>query len=563
MSEYYLNKILLISSLFSFISLFVNAQFLRGPYLQVPLTDGITICWQTQLAKPTLIKYWNSEVQSDSGSVYFNTPIKDHRVKLKGLKSGTKYCYSIINEQGKWISDSSLYYFKTSPITVSNFSVWVIGDFGKGNEEQVDVKKSFIHHTKNELTDLWIWLGDNAYQDGSDDDYNQKVFDLYYGYDEIFPRVPFMPTPGNHDYNSVSPIANTLHPSAHKGPYYDIVEVPTQGEMGGKVSGTELYYSFNYSDAHFISLNSELGSITNSTHDWIGANPTSVFKGSPMLEWLIDDLEQNEQKWTVVYFHQPPHTAGSHSSETFYEVYMKAMRENFLPVLERYGVDVVMCGHSHVYERSYLLRGFYDLPNNFSSLHHRLQKQSGSLKKGQAYRKYEKGRDPNAGTIYVVQGNSGSKTSDPKLDHPAMYYSDGCDTCVGSTILYFDGDTLTGKYLRSSGEILDEWSIIRSEFPVARTDLSPNSIIDLKATPNPFFQDATVSFISTEIIKARIELLDMRGRNIENFHEGILGVGLHSFQISQINRVLAPGNYIFRINYKNKFNSIVVTKNGK
>ena len=38
---------------------------------------------------------------------------------------------------------------------------------------------------------------------------------------------------------------------------------------------------------------------------------------------------------------------------------MIAMREKVVPILEQYGVDLVLCGHSHVYERSYLINKHY------------------------------------------------------------------------------------------------------------------------------------------------------------------------------------------------------------
>lgn len=52
---------------------------------------------------------------------------------------------------------------------------------------------------------------------------------------------------------------------------------------------------------------------------------------------------------------------GSHNSDNFWEVNMASMRDKVIPVLERYGVDLILCGHSHVYERSYLINKHYVL----------------------------------------------------------------------------------------------------------------------------------------------------------------------------------------------------------
>lgn len=145
----------------------------------------------------------------------------------------------------------------------------------------------------------------------------------------------------------------------HAGPYYDFVDTYKNAEAGGVASGNHLYYSFDYANVHFISLNSELGSVFSGTDDWTGVNPFVNFTTYSMLQWLQQDLQANTKPWTVVYFHQPPYTDGSHDSGAFWEVYVKAMRENFAPIWEQYGVDIVLTGHSHVYERSYLVKGCY------------------------------------------------------------------------------------------------------------------------------------------------------------------------------------------------------------
>jgi acid phosphatase type 7 len=54
--------------------------------------------------------------------------------------------------------------------------------------------------------------------------------------------------------------------------------------------------------------------------------------------------------WTVVYFHHPPYTKTSHNSDA--EIELIRMRENFIRILERNGVDLVLSGHSHGYEGS-------------------------------------------------------------------------------------------------------------------------------------------------------------------------------------------------------------------
>jgi 3',5'-cyclic AMP phosphodiesterase CpdA len=80
-----------------------------------------------------------------------------------------------------------------------------------------------------------------------------------------------------------------------------------------------------------------------------------------MLTWLKADLEANSRDWLIAFWHSPPYTKGSHDSDNLFDNLgnMTEMRENAVRVLESYGVDLVMCGHSHIYERSYLINGHY------------------------------------------------------------------------------------------------------------------------------------------------------------------------------------------------------------
>jgi 3',5'-cyclic AMP phosphodiesterase CpdA len=69
-----------------------------------------------------------------------------------------------------------------------------------------------------------------------------------------------------------------------------------------------------------------------------------------MIDWLKKDLSQNQSKWTVVLFHSPPYTKGSHDSDNLKDSWgkMHYMRENVLPILEKHSVDMVLSGHSQL-----------------------------------------------------------------------------------------------------------------------------------------------------------------------------------------------------------------------
>ena len=81
--------------------------------------------------------------------------------------------------------------------------------------------------------------------------------------------------------------------------------------------------------------------------------------------WLRMDLAETTNNWIIAFYHHPEYTKGSHNSDT--EIELIQMRENLLPILEEGGVDLVLTGHSHVYERSCLLDGHYKTSNMLSN----------------------------------------------------------------------------------------------------------------------------------------------------------------------------------------------------
>ncbi len=524
----------------------------RGPYLQFPTSSSMKVKWRTDAAHTGRVYFGSSVGNVMDNFLDESSSGTDHTVNLTGLNPNTEYYYAISDGTTMLAGADENHRFTTSPTigTVQPINVWAIGDFGKGNSKQMQVKDAFLNHVGDEMPDFWLFLGDNAYDTGMDSEYSQNVFGETYGYWEIFPRLPFMATPGNHDYFSVVNLAIGADPTTHDGPYYDVVDVPTNGEIGGVASGYELYYSFDYGNVHFMSINSELGSSLNGDWDWTGIDPLGLnpFSTSPLTDWIHADLQANDKPWVVAFTHQPPHTDGSHESDTFYEVYMRAIRENIAPILESYGVDLLITGHSHVYERSYLINGFSGSVGDFDPNIHIVDGSSGKLSEGNPYIKYFDGPNPNLGTLHIVQGNSGSSESDASLQHPAMYFGHGCDTCVGSTMIRAFGDTLSGYYLTGYGEILDEWTIIKKDYSVGVDEADESdSVIELELVPNPFGDKTTCTIEITEKQDLAVQLLDISGKIIHSFFSGKVNEGKQTFVISAAELGLSKGTYFVRI----------------
>lgn len=529
------------------VSAAAQAQLVRGPYLQSPTANSITVMWRSADANDSRVIY--GTVSNNLDQTVTSTPtVTDHSIQLTNLQPNTVYYYAVGTTTQLLSGPDSLHRFKTPPVigTVQPFSVWAIGDFGKGNDAQRKVREAFENYDKGFNTDFWIWLGDNAYDEGTDDQYTNQVFDGGNGYKNIMKYLPFLPCPGNHDYGLISNPVISTNPTTHNGPYFQLADVFTNGESGGVPSNTELYYSYDYGNAHFISINSELGSVFNQSHDWIGASPLYSFNGSPFTTWLEADLAANTKTWTIAYFHQPPHTDGSHDSDQFWEVNMQGMRENICPILEQHGVDLVLNGHSHVYERSYLVNGFFGAPSDFNASQHIISGNSGNETLGEQYIKYTQGPNANKGTIYNVCGNSASKDDNPPLQHPAMYYSEGCDTCLGSVILKIHGDTLRSFYLTAYGEIKDQYAIYKVSEPNSVTE-KPSSLKNFALYPNPAYKSFTVSLEIVKDTPCRLELYNMEGRLVKSLcNKNTLAKGTHNFTFETASQGISPGFYLIK-----------------
>jgi predicted phosphodiesterase len=101
------------------------------------------------------------------------------------------------------------------------------------------------------------------------------------------------------------------------------------------------YYSFNYQNAHFVVLSTEQTS-SSSQYEFV----RSV---------LAKASSNSNIDWIIVYMHKPLYTSPSvHAGES-------TMRDKYHPLFDRYGVDLVLYGHNHAYERSYPIK--YDKPS--------------------------------------------------------------------------------------------------------------------------------------------------------------------------------------------------------
>ena len=399
----------------------------RGPYLQSGTATNILVRWRTDAATDSVVLYGTRV--DDLSSLSSSSPsTTEHEVALTGLQADTVYFYSVGSSSRVLAGGDASYFFETAPLsgTPKRTRIWVLGDSGFPDEASIP-RDEFYSWNGSPTPDLWIMLGDNAYRDGTDPEYQAAVFEMY-------PRTlrssVLWSTVGNHDARSSDSLTQS-------GVYFDIFSFPRGGEAGGLASGTEAYYAFDYAHIHFICLDS---------------HETDRALDGAMFTWLENDLAVNTQKWTIAFWHHPPYTKGSHDSDDPLDSggRLTEMRERALPMLESAGVDLVLCGHSHSYERSFFLHGHYGTSLSFSGSMVR-DAGDGRVQGSGAYTK-----SGEEAAVYVVAGSSSEVEFGP-LNHPAMFVS---LSELGSFVLDVDVDRLDATFVGQTG-LTDSFTIIK------------------------------------------------------------------------------------------------------
>ena len=400
----------------------------RRPYLQLGTPGSVVVRWRTNT--PTDSRVWFGAAPTLlTSSVSDVAQTTEHSLTLTGLSPNTRYFYSVGSTNQGLAGGDANHYFVTAPAPDSDRSsrIWVLGDAGTGTADQTRVRDAYYNFTGATHTDLWLQLGDNAYENGSDAEYQAKLFDVYA---DMLRKSVTWSTIGNHDTaGSSSPPASL--------PYFQMFNFPTTAQAGGVASGSKNYYSFDYGNIHFISLDSMA---------------SSRDAGSAMLNWLQSDLAANTKQWTIAFWHHPPYSKGTHDSDD--DIESIEMRQNALPILENFGVDLVLSGHSHNYERSYLIDGHYGASSSFTNA---MKKNGGSGRPTESGA-YSKPLGPSSrqGAVYTVAGSSGKVESGGALNHPAMFVS---LRELGSVVIDASATRLDVTFLGDTGTVRDSFTI--------------------------------------------------------------------------------------------------------
>ena len=269
----------------------ISAKLLFGPYHNNATRSSIKILWVTDNKKnPGHIRIKGIKKEH----IPEVTLVADGKgylqtVTIPGLKHTKYYTYTLhYNKQE--IKGK----FRTLAEKRSKYSFVIYGD----TRTHADKHKKISDLIASENPEFVVLSGDLVANGDKWDLWKKEFFDPA----SIFlKKTVLWPALGNHEGSGKI--------------YLSLFDLP----------GNEKYYSFDYSNLHVVILDSVLSD------------------KNEMIRWLKEDLKKNKKLWTIVSYHHPTYNIGGHHSDWG--------RKDILPVLEKYGVDLVITGHSHLYER--------------------------------------------------------------------------------------------------------------------------------------------------------------------------------------------------------------------
>lgn len=300
----------------------LTANFPRGPFIQNSTPTSVQIIWRTATPASSFVRHGLSPAVA---TVVTNEAlVTDHVITLTNLIPDTKYFYRVGSatdgEENPMVSGTEWFRtLKTSgPITFA-----ALGDTGDGSASQRQIASVL----RGINPDLVIHLGDVIYGGFTDATVDTRVFGIY----TQMKNTPFFFSIGNHDQNCCDP------PFGDVSHYLNSFYLPTNS-----MDGTELFYSFDHGDAHFVAL----------FNPWFSSY---VFtNGTAQYHWLTNDLATSNKKWKFLFFHHPIAHSGVHSGAdrdgngTLDQTQLMHLLQ---PVAKAYGVQLILSGHDHNFEK--------------------------------------------------------------------------------------------------------------------------------------------------------------------------------------------------------------------
>ena len=465
--------------------------FLVKPYLQLGHeAGGYTICWFCREKSDIKVSYKTPGEKkfrpAESISIREITlptlkPCFRYSARLNQLKEGEGFSY-VIEKEGKPLFQAEGKVYRAQAAAQGETKakskksgsgkiqgekamtkIAVFGDCGAGSEGQRQVAKA----CQKENPDLVVIPGDVTYQRGLFSEYLTNFFP-YYNSDEVkqgasmMRSIPFVPVLGNHDI-ALSGRGTDLDRFPDALAYFIFWQVPLNGfdsttgssntpALKGDINRQKLFtksaqdafpvmanFSFNFGNSHWTVLD---------------GNYYMNWSDEKIRAWLKNDLKSVKSgMWKFVTFHQPAFSIDAPHGK---EQRMRLITD----ILQDYGVDLVLCGHSHCYERTRPLT-FAPLPGKTQLTMNADGTVDGSMKLDMDF---DGARTTTPkGLIHIVTGAGGANLYKKDMSyHPAAgndYMLHFMADKHSFTSLEIGEHTLSVKQITGAGEVIDQFKM--------------------------------------------------------------------------------------------------------
>ena len=259
--------------------------------------------------RPRRLRTVNASSEALEDPRLLNDPVVwRHTVELTGLEPGTTYAYAVGDgSRGGW---SEFHEFTTAPAGTAPFSFIYMGDAQNG----LDRWGSLVQSAFRDRPDAAFYLlaGDLVNRGNQRDDWDS----FFHSARGVFDRRPLVPVIGNHECQGGQPTM-----------YLRQFALPRTGPPGLE---PERAYAFDYGQARFVVLDSNL-------------------EPAAQVPWLEQQLASSRAAWKFVAYHHPAYSSAVGRDNA-------AVRQHWVPLFDKYHVDLVLQGHDHAYLRTYPLK---------------------------------------------------------------------------------------------------------------------------------------------------------------------------------------------------------------
>ncbi len=399
--------------------LLIQNQSSSEEQIHLQMTDDsteMTVLWATSTRNMNSIVEYNGsmglKVENAESYCYGNHNVAFHMATMTGLPIGENIEYRVGTQNSEM---TEWYNFTTIDPSATHFEWISIADHGDSSEG-MDVSEAIIADTDAQMVTI---SGDISYADGE-----QSAWDNWFNFQqESMTVVPWVTAVGNHENE----------PGYEFGPYEHRFDSDQQ------IESETFWYSRNVPGVHMVFMSTE--------HDYT--------PGSIQYSWLEQDLSSVDRELTpfvIIYGHKPMYSSNSyHGSEV-------ELRDSLEEMYVAQGVDLVIAGHDHFYERTWPVS-------------------AGTVMDTGNDERFSRGQGP----IHLVIG-IGGRSAYEELDEPQPEWSAYRENnSYGWTRLVYDGDVreLTLTHHRIDGTIGDQFTIQESALTVESDDSSALGLIGM------------------------------------------------------------------------------------